>query len=254
MSESNLRRLRRHALLDHHAVPSSSGSIPQGATGGSKTYMNSIQQQEKEFQKAIQPGSPISALLSSARQPLVMGVQTGSEAMHPGPHHRESALLRKLQAAKESPLRRNYVTDDLVGEEERKARKELEAQKARIVAQMAPVREEPEDEEDEPDLAAPAEKYVHLTERLGVSPAPSPEPAPALARRPLPQIPFQKDRHGLVSSKTRENLPTSSAFGASTASLPKSASATNDLKGKYKEHGEKENVPTTSGLWLPFRQ
>ena len=259
MSESNLRRLRRHALLDHHAVPSSSGSIPQGATGGSKTYMNSIQQQEKEFQKAIQPGSPISALLSSARQPLVMGVQTGSEAMHPGPHHRESALLRKLQAAKESPLRRNYVTDDLVGEEERKARKELEAQKARIVAQMAPVREEPEDEEDEPDLAAPAEKYVHLTERLGVSPAPSPEPAPALARRPLPQIPFQKDRHGLVSSKTRENLPTSSAFGASTASPPKSASATNDLKGKYKEHisvahGEKENVPTTSGLWLPFRQ
>lgn len=259
MSESNLRRLRRHALLDQspHAVPSSGGPIPQNSSGNNKTYMNSIQQQEKEFQKAIQPGSPISALLSSARQPLVMGVQTGSEAIAPGPHHRESALLRKLQATKESPLRRNYINaaDDLV-EEERKARKELEAQKARIVAQMAPVPEEPEEgeevnEEDEPNLVTPAEKYAHLTERLAVSSAPSPEPASAFTRRPLPQIPFQKDRHALVSSRTRENLPTSSAFRASTTSLPKSI--TNDLKGKDKEHvtvvhGEKENVPTTSGL------
>ena len=263
MSESNLRRLRRHALLDQspHAVPSSGGPIPQNSNGNSKTYMNSIQQQEKEFQKAIQPGSPISALLSSARQPLVMGVQTSSEAMAPGSHHRESALLRKLQATKESPLRRNYINaaDDLI-EEERKARKELEAQKARIVAQMAPVPEEPEEEdevneEDEPNLATPAEKYAHLTERLAVSSAPSPEPASGFTRRPLPQIPFQKDRHALVSSRTRENLPTSSAFGASTTSLPKSASITNDLKGKDKEHvavvrgeKEKENVPTTSGL------
>jgi len=263
MSESNLRRLRRHALLDQspHAVPSSGGPMPQNSSGYNKTYMNSIQQQEKEFQKAIQPGSPISALLSSARQPLVMGVQNSSEAMAPGPNHRESALLRKLQATKESPLRRNYINaaDDLVGEEERKARKELEAQKARIVAQMVPVPEEPEEEEEEaddedvPNLVTPAEKYAHLTERLAVSSALSPEPASALTRRPLPQIPFQKDRHALVSSRTRENLPTSSAFCASTTSLPKSASATNDLKGKDKEHAgvvreEKENVPTTSGL------
>lgn len=244
---------------------------------------STIQQQEKEFQKAIQPGSPISALLSSARQPLVMGVS--GEPMSPNPNHpKESALLRKLQAAKESPLRRNYMNangdDEYIGEEDRKARKELEAQKARIVAQMAPVREEPELEEEEEELnpVAPAEKYAHLTEKLGLasasvkskSPSTSPEiqhapvPAALLARRPLPQIPGQKERGerpALVTSRTRENLPSlmaSAAFGGSTTTLPRVESGT--LKGKGKERvvgstgvriGEKENVPTSgSGLSL----
>ena len=74
--------------------------------------MNSIQQQEKEFQKAIQPRSLISVLLSSARQLLVMGIQTSLETMAPGPDHRECALLRKLQVTKESPLCRNYISAD----------------------------------------------------------------------------------------------------------------------------------------------
>ncbi|KXN83099.1 Cell cycle serine/threonine-protein kinase CDC5/MSD2 [Leucoagaricus sp. SymC.cos] len=100
LSDSNLRRLRRHALLDQgpNVMPSTSSSLPQ--SNSSKTITSTIQQQEKEFQKAIQPGSPISALLSSARQPLVMGVP--SDGMAPSPNPKESALLRKLQAAKES--------------------------------------------------------------------------------------------------------------------------------------------------------
>ena len=110
-----------------------------------KSITSSIAQQEKEFQKAVQPGSPISALLSSARQPLMMGTTST----------RESPLLRKLQAAaKESPVRmrmgrglQGIQEEELVsggrdGSEEQLRNKELESQKARIVAQMAPVRDD----------------------------------------------------------------------------------------------------------------
>ena len=65
---------------------------------------------------------------------------------------KDSPLLRKLQAVKESPLGRrlpmkglNGIAEDPMDEETRLRTKELEAQKARIVAQMAPVREEDED-------------------------------------------------------------------------------------------------------------
>jgi cell cycle serine/threonine-protein kinase CDC5/MSD2 len=126
---------------------------------------SSVAQQEKEFQRAVQPGSPISALLSSARQPLVMSTNT----------NRESPLLRKLQAvSKESPLRgrgsrvlQNIAEEDGVvlrekgGDELRK--KELEAQKARIVAQMAPVREE--------DIVEPLKVKEREREQENVPPA-----------------------------------------------------------------------------------
>lgn len=262
ISDCNFRRLRRFALLDQGAgiMPSSSGSLPQNSSG--KTMTSTIQQQEKEFQKAIQPGSPISALLNSARQPLVMGVaQNASDGVASIPNPKESALLRKLQAAKESPLRRTYVNADEEpnAEEDKRARKELEAQKARIVAQMAPVREEPEEDEaeigeDEPNPLAPKEKYAHLTEKLATTTvAPVSVPASAPAPRPLPQIPVQRERPALVPSRsTRENLPPSSVFAASTATLPRTESVTASLKGKGKERvvnvrGEKENVPTASG-------
>ena len=119
---------------------------------------SSVVQQEKEFQRAVQPGSPISALLSSARQPLVMGNSA-----------REPQLLRKLQAcAKESPLRgrglSNIAEEEGVvfrekGEEEIR-KKELEAQKARIVAQMAPREEEvpARDQENVPPVKRTREK------------------------------------------------------------------------------------------------
>lgn len=161
-------------------------SMSSGGLAASKSITSSIAQQEKEFQKAVQPGSPISALLSSARQPLVMG-NGGAGASGTGPAGaRESPLLRKLQAVKESPLGRRAVTRGLDGiveenepqgrrrmeeedqqEEIRLRKKELEAQKARIVAQMAPVREEQEepDRDHHDEVVKPRER---LRERYGV--------------------------------------------------------------------------------------
>lgn len=97
----------------------------------------------------MQPGSPISALLSSARQPLVMSTNST----------RESPLIRKLQAARldtktggKAPARPvtkdgrlvgglGHIEEDINEEEEmveELRKKELESQKARIVAQMVP--------------------------------------------------------------------------------------------------------------------
>ena len=179
VSDGNLRRLRKYALLDideQAAIPPSGmpASMSSGGLSASKSITNSIAQQEKEFQKAVQPGSPISALLSSARQPLLMGM--GASGTGPA---RESPLLRKLQSVKESPLGRTVTRDlDAIVEENepqgkrrveeedqqeklRLRKKELEAQKARIVAQMAPVKEEQEEpENDEHDeMVKPREKY-----------------------------------------------------------------------------------------------
>jgi cell cycle serine/threonine-protein kinase CDC5/MSD2 len=178
VSDGNLRRLRKYALLDidQNAIPPSGmpASMSSGGLSASKSITNSIAQQEKEFQKAVQPGSPISALLSSARQPLLMGM--GASGTGPA---RESPLLRKLQAVKESPLGRTVTRglDGIIEENEpqgkrrveeeaqqdelRLRKKELEAQKARIVAQMAPVKEEQEEPEyDEHDeMVKPREKY-----------------------------------------------------------------------------------------------
>lgn len=130
--------------------------------GAGGNYNTTIAQQEKEFQKAVQPGSPISALLSSARQPLLMGSSNN------GVGGRDN-LFRKLQAVqRESPLGKRSLVRNADGtiedrrselgsstrvreptEDDLKAKKELEAQKARIVAQMAPVREEEEDAMDQ---------------------------------------------------------------------------------------------------------
>ncbi|KAF8638670.1 hypothetical protein AX17_002031 [Amanita inopinata Kibby_2008] len=175
VSDANLRRLRRNALLDEDDVPpinvprpnaeqdtnvpvksNSNGSL-NGTSG--KTIASSIAQQEKEFQKAVQPGSPISALLSSARQPLLVSASsTGSlrdkyiDRVANGDAKDSPLLMRKLQSVqRESPLRRVARTAEAEGGEDddcRARKKELESQKARIVAQMAPVREEDEDEEN----------------------------------------------------------------------------------------------------------
>ena len=92
MSESNLHRLPHYALLDEAhitaiSVPKAAGDHASGSFG--KSIMSSIAQQEKEFLKAVQPGLPISVLLSSARQPLLMATNGTPE----------SPLIRKLQAA-----------------------------------------------------------------------------------------------------------------------------------------------------------
>ncbi|KAF8649339.1 hypothetical protein AX16_005874 [Volvariella volvacea WC 439] len=164
-SESNLRRLRRHAFLDEdqqtsisisRAANSNSNAANAPTDNVTKSITSSIAQQEKEFQKAVQPGSPISALLSSARQPLIVGPAATNG------YTGENNLLRKLQAAKETKSRQaraQQAIDEQAAmsgttgalprtrgddqeEEMRHKKKELESQKARIVAQMVPVREE----------------------------------------------------------------------------------------------------------------
>ncbi|TDL22776.1 Pkinase-domain-containing protein [Rickenella mellea] len=148
-SLTNLARLRKQALLDEDqvtgiAVPNASASSIYSAPSKTKVAPNmTVAQQEREFQKAVQPSSPISALLSSARQPLMVGPQ----------RDREPPLIRKLQAAQkersESHARaaggglaqppnglHNIVEEAL--EEEQTRKKELASQKARIVAQMVP--------------------------------------------------------------------------------------------------------------------
>ncbi|KAH9923446.1 Pkinase-domain-containing protein [Epithele typhae] len=146
MSRMNLARLRRNAMLDDDqatsiAVPSAPPPPNPAALAAAKARgVSSLVQQEKEFQKAVQPGSPISALLSSARQPLIVAQQAT-----PGGKP-EQPLLRKLQAAKDPSMSAASVKSPTRGEQEDEfeARvkeirtKEIESQKARIVAQMVP--------------------------------------------------------------------------------------------------------------------
>ncbi|THV04760.1 Pkinase-domain-containing protein [Dendrothele bispora CBS 962.96] len=183
-SVANLKLVRRNALLDEDQItsiaiprsrdaPSSTSSMASGSNAPtSRSVTTSIAQQEKEFQKAVQPGSPISALLSSAKRPLMMMSTTNTE-QRASNGVKESPLYRKLQAASlvnasnPSPLRQSVtvgsraqvhtrglqqITEEVNDERARKElmtrRKELEAQKARIVAQMVPVREEEKDDDE----------------------------------------------------------------------------------------------------------
>ncbi|KAH9848815.1 Pkinase-domain-containing protein [Lenzites betulinus] len=149
MSETNLARLRKYALLDEDqaagiAVPSAPPLNEAAAVAKARSVTSNLAQQEKEFQKAVQPGSPISALLSSARQPLMFA------PLAPAGARGEQPLLRKLQAAKDtlkSPGRPGRMGLQNIAEEledeygaraEVLRKKELESQKARIVAQMVP--------------------------------------------------------------------------------------------------------------------
>ena len=148
VSQANLARLRQTCHLDEEVAPNASrNNEPPAPSASSAT--SSLAQQEREFQKAVQPGSPISALLSSARQPLMVGPAGGATIRG------EPTLLRKLQAAKKeaarSPANPNKVgskmqdiaeeggpSDKFERREEEVRMKELQSQKARIVAQMVP--------------------------------------------------------------------------------------------------------------------
>ncbi|WVN87353.1 uncharacterized protein L203_102531 [Cryptococcus depauperatus CBS 7841] len=121
----------------------------------------SIMQQERDFKDAVQPDSPISALLKSARQPLVQAPAA----------IKEPSLLRKLSAAGAaatlSPAKRGHAgkenydlgkrhggmerlgeeneEDEVSAEEQPKINlgreTEIAQQKARIVSQMAAERQ-----------------------------------------------------------------------------------------------------------------
>lgn len=186
-SEANFRRVRRAALLDEDqitsiAVPYASMDMTFTNDAPTRSVTSAIAQQEKEFQKAVQPGSPLSALLNSARKPLLRSTGPSGSTVT-----KESPLFRKLQAASTnpSPLRHasgsalprtvtghvgasalGHIAEEEDGTDEpgkkRKNRtKELEAQKARIVAQMAPVREE----EDRYEAAVASVNERRLPER-----------------------------------------------------------------------------------------
>jgi cell cycle serine/threonine-protein kinase CDC5/MSD2 len=219
-SLNNLKRLRRQSLLDEDQVTSiaiakAADDVNLAATVGlAKSMTSSIAQQEKEFQRAVQPGSPISALLSSARQPLLMGPNGNANGA------RESPLLRKLQAVRESPLGRrpmkglNRISEDAVDEEARIRTKELEAQKARIVAQMAPVQEEDEDPERELEKET-VRVRAKTADRENVPPVPAANAARVRERE------REKEREHRIAGKERERaVPGMTIRCARCASCP----------------------------------
>ncbi|KAF8679737.1 Serine threonine-protein kinase [Rhizoctonia solani] len=168
-SRANLRRLRALAGVPEDDDPSVSmnTSIAPERRGIKTSMAPSAVQQEREFQKVINPGSPISALLSSARQPLLVAPHLDGST--PGQTHtgraREQPLYRKLAAAAAAqgtgassvnangrggsglrPLQEEQEQDDLVP---MRNNRELESLKARIVAQMAAGEREEGAEEEE---------------------------------------------------------------------------------------------------------
>ena len=162
-SLANLARLRKRALLDEDQTtelsPASSAlSKGHGARGG---LSSSLAQQEREFQKAVQPGSPISALLSSARQPLIVSNspsprETGNmmRKLNPPP------VVGKGKQSVVSPLKAPLtdIREEEDVEEPEKPNRELESQKARIVAQMVPSVSSPELQEEEQENVPPTKK------------------------------------------------------------------------------------------------
>lgn len=156
-SVANLARLRKRALLDEDQATELSPASGASSRGhGARGLGPSIAQQEREFQKAVLPGSPISALLSSARQPLIVSTT---------PSPREGgAMMRKLNnpppiAGKGkqsivSPLKGPLtdIREEEDGEESGKPNRELESQKARIVAQMVPGVASPELQEEQENV------------------------------------------------------------------------------------------------------
>ncbi|KAG9024096.1 Cell cycle serine/threonine-protein kinase cdc5/MSD2 [Tulasnella sp. JGI-2019a] len=189
-SRTNLLRLRRQCWLDDD-VSTLSHSVASMAIQSNQSSAGVAAQQEREFHKAVQPASPISALLNSARQPLV----TVSDPTGAG---RSGGLMKKLVAAAAqekakvagSPLKQQIGSEAGGGlrpalkkglatveeqdeeeqahqqqqaKDEKNRTRELESQKARIVAQMAPARaaagKHPADGEDDRENVPPVAEF-----------------------------------------------------------------------------------------------
>ena len=217
ISKINLARLRKNALLDeeqssdiavsilHPGISAASGYSKSNSAANSAIVNSSVAlaQQEREFQRAVQPSSPISALLGAARQPLVMAAAQASSN-----REREQPLIRKLQAAaidRTSPAKstnlnqasaiglgsssngrvggyarstglQNIEEENASDEQQvdRVRRKELEAQKARIVAQMVPntvpsaLASEPSDEGDIETENIPPVPHERINQKVAV--------------------------------------------------------------------------------------
>ncbi|KDQ07292.1 hypothetical protein BOTBODRAFT_149264 [Botryobasidium botryosum FD-172 SS1] len=174
-SRANLARLRRQALLDEEVTEIKVGVPSDPSLMTSRmSATHSVEQQEREFHKAVQPGSPISALLSSARQPLIVanagnstsqrdptanqlfrklsaaapsGHRSGRENQHRdrevhvtrSPPRQPLSSLAIVHEQEEGPMRPSVFPSAREEQEWKRnvSRRELESQKARIVAQMA---------------------------------------------------------------------------------------------------------------------
>ena len=175
VSRSNFAKLKKSALINDadqnsnslveassSEAPGSFSTAPSGTdiSGKARTIpapasSGALAQQEREFQKAVQPGSPISILLKSAQQPLL----TASASA--GLRNDSASLIKKLAATKiddartRNGLRGITETPESGGEEEppegfenglapglRSPRdmqrmRAVDNQKARLLAQMA---------------------------------------------------------------------------------------------------------------------
>ncbi|KAH9053351.1 kinase-like domain-containing protein [Lactarius vividus] len=134
VSQANLSRLRQACQLDGQVEPAAAHDIEPPAPTASSA--SSLAQQEREFRNAVQPDSPISALLSSARQPLMVapggvGAAAKKDAVKsPAKTHKAT----RLQGITEE----GGAAYEMHGEEART--QELQSQKARIVAEMVPAK------------------------------------------------------------------------------------------------------------------
>ncbi|KAL7416413.1 kinase-like domain-containing protein [Mrakia frigida] len=182
----------------------------------------SVAQQEREFHRAVQPDSPLSALLSSARQPLLVS--------HEPNLHRGSPLHRKLAASsltseskRDRPLPSSRPTSALmpaVGEDSEdedpllleRQEKELAEQKARIVAESIqessprphpPQREREREREREP--SAPSHRPITSNGRENSARVPL----------PLPSRPSSKQIVVVASSEQEPPAPAPSSRASS---------------------------------------
>ncbi|KAF9517451.1 hypothetical protein BS47DRAFT_1326163 [Hydnum rufescens UP504] len=168
-SKANFARVRHAVLLDVE-TDLRVDVAPEVSVSSRHPNAASAQQQkqEREFHKAVQPASPISALLKSAREPLLVSKSPLRQSENRPPP--ANALLRKLSAAAppsagttslkekqtdepkdekvymarkpsrtKSPSRPPLQTLPTLVEEQDEARRlyDLASQKARIVTQMA---------------------------------------------------------------------------------------------------------------------
>lgn len=216
-SKINFERLKREARLGEEEEEYPYEEEQPAESDKGKSMTSSIAQQEKEFQKAVQPGSPISALLSSARQPLVMGATNpGSNGSIPvSAGSRETPLYRKLQAAaKETRMPLNGIAEEQgvhvqEAKEEKVRRKELASQKARIVAQMAPGEEEEEmqyaGERETAPVATDANPGPSTTVRLPSAGTSSSRPNAFDVAAQVLTVAFDARAAGRVFNDPREN-------------------------------------------------
>ncbi|TIC32170.1 Pkinase-domain-containing protein [Wallemia mellicola] len=126
-SRQNMRRLRQQVELDI--------SRPIAAKNGEeRTESVSVAEQEREFNKAVAPSSPISTLLSSARQPLI--VANSLPSSQPLLRQATTAALAEQQKKQKADIQaanKKYI-DNL--KESNADEEKLADQKLRIVSGM----------------------------------------------------------------------------------------------------------------------